>query len=214
MPPGRLRLRQAPIPISAYASIVPTGCDSTFHRFRGFPSRRFRLAGPGLGYRPLTCFRFAAPCEVDDILRYGCYPCLVQAESEPPGRQARLLFLQRARCDFPQLSLLSIVRFHLAAPAGSPRPFTRFPFATPCEVGDILRYGCYPCLVRAESEPPGRRPPAPGSSSHRHYPVAGMTSDRVGSARLSPAFAASRLVAFTSRLPSVARGLTTLLSIA
>jgi hypothetical protein len=74
-----------------------------------------------------------------------------------PASCTRLLFLHRARFDFPQLSLLPIGRFHLAAPAGPPRPFTGFRFATPCEVGDILRYGCYPCLVQAESEPPGRR---------------------------------------------------------
>jgi len=123
-------------------------------------------------------------------------------------------FSHRARFDFPQLSLLSIGRFHLAAPAGLSRPFTCFAFAAPCEVGDILRYGCYPCLVQAESEPPGRRPPAPGTSSHRHNPVTGMTSDRMGSARLLAAFAVSRPVAFTLRFPSVARGLTTLLSIA
>jgi len=119
----------------------------------------------------------------------------------------RLLFLRRVRFDFPQLSLLPIGRFHLAAPVDQPRPFTCFRFASSCEADDILRYGCYPCLVRAESEPPGRRPPAPGSSTHRHDPVAGMTSDQLGSARLSAAFAVYRPVAFTSRFPSVAGGL-------
>jgi len=41
-----------------------------------------------------------------------------------------------------------------------------------------------------------------------------VTSDQLGSARLSTAFAAFRPVAFTLRFPSVGRGLTTLLSIA
>jgi len=63
------------------------------------------------------------------------------------------------------------------------------------------------------------RAPWPPSSCARllhpsSRPVAGMTSDQLGSARLSAAFAVYRPVAFTSRFPTVAGGLTTLLSIA
>jgi len=36
---------------------VLTGCVSIFRRLRDFPSGRFRLAGPGRWYRPLTCLR-------------------------------------------------------------------------------------------------------------------------------------------------------------
>jgi hypothetical protein len=63
------------------------------------------------------------------------------------------------------------------------------------------------------------RAPWPPSSCARillpsSYPVAGMTSDRLGLARFSTAFADFHPVAFTSRVPTIARGLTTLLSIA
>jgi len=36
--------------------------------------------------RPLG-FRFASSCEPDNTLRSGCHPCLVAAESAPPGFQ-------------------------------------------------------------------------------------------------------------------------------
>jgi hypothetical protein len=192
-PPGRLHLRQAPTPNRDCVSILVTGCDWIFHRFRGFPSRRFRLAGPGPWHRPLTCFRFAPSCEVDGILRFGCYPCLVQAESEPPGRLPPApgsCPYRRVGCDFLQPSLFSIGRFHLAGPVDHSRPFTCFRFAPPCEAGDISQVWMLP-LNRF-----GRiRAPWPPSSCARllhpsSYPVAGMTSDQLGSARFSTAFAA------------------------
>jgi len=63
------------------------------------------------------------------------------------------------------------------------------------------------------------RAPWPPSSCARlpppsSRPVAGMTFDEPGSANLSAAFAASRLVGFTSRHPTQSEALTTLLSIA
>jgi len=54
-----------------------------------------------------------------------------------------------------------------------------------CEVDGILRYVCYPCLIQAESEPPGRRPPAPGSYIHRLLPLPVKLCGRRGRAALS-----------------------------
>jgi hypothetical protein len=74
-----------------------------------------------------------------------------------------------------------------------------FDSLTPCEVGDILRCGCYPCLIQAESEPPGRLPPAPGSYIHRSFPLPVELCGQLGRAGLSAAFAAFRPVALTLR---------------
>jgi len=90
-----------------------------------------------------------------------------------------------------------------------------FDSLTPCEVGDILRCGCYPCFIQAESEPPGRRPPAPGSYIHRFFPlpVKALWSDEFSWSFLDfRRFPSSR---FNLADPSVVDiGLTTLLSIA
>jgi hypothetical protein len=86
-PSGRLRLRQNPIPRLNFRFDFTTGCRSIFHRFHGFPLSRVRLAGPGFGVGHSLAFSSLTPCEVGDILRYACYPCFVQAETEPPGRQ-------------------------------------------------------------------------------------------------------------------------------
>jgi len=63
-----------------------------------------------------------------------------------------------------------------------------------------------------------RAPWPPSSCARLLYPssrpVAGVTSDQLGSAGLSTAFTASRPVAFTSRFPTVIEAFTTLLSIA
>jgi len=67
--------------------IRSTGCDSTFHRSRSFPSLRFRLAGPGLSTGHSLAFDSLRRVRSTASLRLGCYPCLIQAESEPPGRQ-------------------------------------------------------------------------------------------------------------------------------
>jgi len=134
----------------------------------------------------------------------------------PPGRQPPApgsCVSHRVRFDFPQLSLLPVGRFHLAVPRARPRPFTCFRFAAPREVGDILRYGCYPCLIQAESEPPGRRPPAPSPPISSPRPVTGVTSEQLGPASLSVACAASRLVVFTLRIPSLIEAYATLFSI-
>jgi len=151
-------------------------------------------------------------------LRFGCYPCLVQAESEPPGRQLTApgsCFHRRVGPDFRQPSLLS---HRPLSPRGSrrqSRPFTRFRFATPCEAGGISQVWMLP-LIRY-----GRiRAPWPPSSCARilhpsSSPVTGADFRPVG---LGETFhRLSRFhhpVAFTSRFPSDDRGLTTLLSIA
>jgi len=182
--PALLRPTQSPLAASA--------CTRILHRSRLTPGfhDRVRPDFPSLSRLPIAALSphgsrplakaihllALSPCEVDGILRYGCYPCVVPANAAPPGRQPPApgsCYFYRARFDFPQLSLLPIGRFHLAAPGACSRPFTCFRFAPPCEVGDILRYGCYPCVVRAYTEPPGRRPPAPGSPIRRHGPLPG-----------------------------------------
>jgi len=89
-----------------------------------------------------------------------------------------------------------------------------FDSLTPCKVDDILRFGCYPCLIQAESEPPGRRPPAPGSSIHRGPPLPGLLYGRSGSAVLSSAFAGSHsVVLILADTHPLMEAITTLLSI-
>jgi len=63
-----------------------------------------------------------------------------------------------------------------------------FDSLSPCEVDGILRYVCYPCLIQAESEPPGRRPPAPGSYIHRLLPSPVKLCGRAGRAALSATY--------------------------
>jgi hypothetical protein len=58
-PPGRLRPRQASCADLCFRFDLIPGCASIFHRFRSFPSGRFRLTDPGLWHRPLTCFQVA-----------------------------------------------------------------------------------------------------------------------------------------------------------
>jgi len=127
--------------------IRSTGCDSIFHRSRGFPSLRFRLAGPGLSTGHSLAFYSLRRVRSTASLRLGCYPCLIQAESEPPGRQR----LHQAPVpivglgyDFPQPSLLPIDRFHLTDPVDHSRPFTCFRFATLCEASGISQVWMLP----------------------------------------------------------------------
>jgi hypothetical protein len=89
-----------------------------------------------------------------------------------------------------------------------------FDSPTPSEAGGILRYVCYPCLISAESAPPGLDQ-APGSSYPSQCAVSGAASWSIGLGKIFPSFRR-----FPSRrlhpcgYPSVDRGVTTLLSIA
>lgn len=92
---------------------------SDFRSSRCFPptafTSRFRSPLPGLRH----CFRSQVPVSSGLVLRFARHPCLVTAESEPPGFKPRPLvfFNISSRCagfgagDFPQFPLLSIVRF-------------------------------------------------------------------------------------------------------
>jgi len=60
-----------------------------------------------------------------------------------------------------------------------------------------------PCVIRADSEPPGRRPPAPGSHIRRAYPSPGGTFANSGVVGLSSALADSRPIALVlAEIPS------------
>jgi len=53
-----------------------------------------------------------------------------------------------------------------------------------------------PCVIQADSEPPGRHPPAPGSQSPSHQPVTGRSFASSGEVRLSTALADFRHISF------------------
>jgi hypothetical protein len=147
----------------------------------------------------------------------GRQPPAPGSQTSSPSRRCR-----RSLCSQPGGARLSAalaafrrVAFTSRFPSAGLSHSLRFRFATPCEVGDILRSGCYPCRIQATSEPPGRLPPAPGSYIHRPDPLPGELCGQLGRAELSAAFAGSRSVALTLRThPLLDVGLTTLLSIA
>jgi len=60
--------------------------------------------------------------------------------------------------------------FSSRIPVATPGHSLAFDSLTSCEVDDILRSGCYPCVVQANTEPPGSLPPSPGSCIHRCCP--------------------------------------------
>jgi len=151
---GRLRAPWPPPPAPGSHTeprstprLLTTGCDSIFDRSRGFLSRRFRLAGPGLGIGHSLAFDSLRRVRSTASLRFGCYPCLVQAESEPPGRLPPApgsCLHRRVGPDFRQLSLLPIDRFHLAGPVDNPGPSLTFDSPRRVKPAASLRYGCYP----------------------------------------------------------------------
>jgi hypothetical protein len=53
-----------------------------------------------------------------------------------------------------------------------------------------------PCVIQADSEPPGRRPPAPGSHFRRTQLVAEGTFVSSGEVKLSTTFVDSRAISF------------------
>jgi hypothetical protein len=53
-----------------------------------------------------------------------------------------------------------------------------------------------PCVIQADTEPPGRRPPAPGSHFRRTHFVAEGTFVSPGEVELSSALADSRAISF------------------
>jgi len=132
----------------------------------------------------------------------------------PVSLDVAIVLLNRVGPTFIDLRRLPPDRFHLADPVASTGHSLAFDSLTPCEVGDILRSGCYPCVVRANTEPPGSLPPSPGSFIHRCSPSLEHLYGRAGWAELSSAVADSRSVVFASRRPFDDEGRTTLLSLA
>lgn len=80
----------------------------------------------------------------------------------------------------------------------------------------VLRYARYPCLIQVETEPPGSRPPSPGTHAHRTSCVATGAFWSPGSDEPFQSLSRfSRFVNFQPRgTPSVGVSHTTLLSIA
>jgi len=59
-----------------------------------------------------------------------------------------------------------------------------------------LWYVRNPCVIQADSEPPGRLPPAPGSHIRRTPPLAGGSFVSSGGVRVSSTLVDSRLISF------------------
>jgi len=129
------------------------------------------------------------------MLRYAYYPCLITAETEPPGRlhsstgspyepcQTRRL---RDLDSGHQLIQITLGPFQLQAgrfsslsswsvSLGLAAPEHRMSLSTLVLFADVAqrqtRYACNPWLIQAEPEPPGRLPPAPGSHIRRANPL-------------------------------------------
>jgi len=153
---GRLRASWPPPPAPGpytpnsvrLLRIRSTGCDSIFHRSRGFPSLRFRLAGPGLSTGHSLAFDSLRRVRSTASLRFGCYPCLIQAESEPPGRQPPApgsCLYRRGRLRFSA----AFAAFHRPlspsrVPSTFPGPSLAFYSRRRVKPAASLRYGCYP----------------------------------------------------------------------
>jgi hypothetical protein len=104
--------------------------------------------------------------------------------------------------------------FSSRIPAATPGHSLAFDSLTSCEVDDILRSGCYPCVIQANTEPPGSLPPSPGSYIHRCCSISRAPLWSTGPTALSSAFADSHTVVFALRHPLVDVGHATQLSFA
>jgi len=170
----------------------------------GFPNR---LLPSHDCWARLWAFCTITQVQQNGVLWYARYPCLIQAETEPPGSRppspgthahrnpyVAIRPFWSSRSDKPFRALSRSFRSVVFQPRGTlsvgVSRTTLLSIAIAVVIRRHPRSACYPCLSGYETEPPGRLPPAPGS--HR---------DGLGWACLSPAVAGSRQATFASRLP-------------
>jgi len=149
----------------------------------------------------MHCLYWLTPLHLCGKLRYACNPCPIMAGSVPPGR---LPLLHRvpisargslrghsswwAGFRLSASALLSKpVSFRLTAPGLDMSLSTFLSIATVAQ--RRTGYVRNPCVIQADAEPPGRRPPAPGSHPRRTRSVTGGPFEypgRLTVARLTP----------------------------
>jgi len=145
---------------------------SVFRNSRCFPptafTSRFRSPLPGLRH----CFRSQVPVSSGRVLRFARHPCLVTAESEPPGFKPRpLVFFTSARA--APVSVLAIFRsfhcfpsfaFDLTVP--NPFPGIRHCFRSLC--AGVVRPRAVVCTPPLSRSGPSQSPlvisPGPSAS--------------------------------------------------
>jgi len=102
--------------------------------------------------------------------------------------------------DFPTTLIVFPSRLsHLTVPAVDLSHSLAFDSLSPCEAVGVLRFARYPCVIRANTEPPGCLPPTPGSYNHRGASLPKPLCGRSGPAGFSTTFADSHPVLLLPR---------------
>jgi len=153
------------------------------------PTRRFRLAAAGLWLKPFTCFRFAAPCEVDDVLGVHATPepfrpaqCPLAAyrlrQAPMPHRGAPLPEPLYGRSGPAALSpIVHRLPVRSASPSRASLPLTgpydtAFDRSAPVSPGRILGMHATPAPRSGAVLPESYRVPVVGARSLRSQPFA------------------------------------------